>query len=401
MKAASVRKVITVFGTRPEAIKMAPVVKALGDVEGIESKVCVTGQHRDLLDQAMGLFGIEPDFDLKLMKPDQTLFDITSGALEGLRSVLAETRPDLVLVHGDTTTSMVAAVSAFYLRIPVGHVEAGLRSFDVFSPWPEEFNRRTIGSIATLHFAPTERSRQNLLAEKVSDASIEVTGNTVVDAVQMIASRGEEIPALPAISGSRRIVLVTAHRRENFGEPFLRILESLRLYALSYRDMMLVYPVHPNPNIFGPAHALLGDLENVALIPPVDYRQLVHLMRQSQFVLTDSGGIQEEAPTFGKPVIVLRENTERPEAVEAGTAVLVGSDPGKILLAMDVLTDTSSQSYRRMATAINPFGDGKAAKRIVSRVFRALGCDGVAPEEPGLWRPQTQDEDDVRDVLSS
>lgn len=366
------KTVVSVFGTRPEAIKMAPVVHALRTVPGIESKVCVTGQHRDLLDQAMSLFGIVPDHDLKLMKPSQTLFDITGGALGGLREFFDATRPDMVLVHGDTTTSMAAAMAAFYLKIPVGHVEAGLRSFDVNSPWPEEFNRRTIGSLARLHFAPTEKARQNLLAEKVARQNIELTGNTAVDAVNMIAARDDDFPALRNLVGGRRIILVTAHRRENFGDPFSRIFQALRLYALRNPGMMLVYPVHPNPNVAGPAREMLGDLENVALIPPVDYPQLVYLLRHCQFVLTDSGGIQEEAPTFGKPVVVLRENTERPEAVEAGTAVLVGSDPRKILLAMDVLTDEQSGSYRRMSNGGNPFGDGHAARRIASRVAREL-----------------------------
>jgi len=369
------KTVISVFGTRPEAIKMAPVVHALAETSGIKSKVCVTGQHRDLLDQAMSLFGIAPDFDLKLMKPSQTLFDITGGALGGLREVFDATRPDMVLVHGDTTTSMAAAMAAFYLRIPVGHVEAGLRSFDVHSPWPEEFNRRTIGSLARLHFAPTERARDNLLAEKVDPRNIELTGNTAIDAVQMIAARDEDFPEIRQRWSRRRIVLVTAHRRENFGAPFSRILQALRLYAQRNPGMMLVYPVHPNPNISGPAHAALADLDNVALIPPVNYQELVFLLRHCQFVLTDSGGIQEEAPTFGKPVIVLRENTERPEAVEAGTAVLVGSDPRKILLAMDVLTDESSGSYRQMSSVGNPFGDGNAARRIAARVARDLTQD--------------------------
>ncbi len=378
------KTVISVFGTRPEAIKMAPVVHALGEIPGIDSRVCVTGQHRHLLDQAMGLFGIVPDYDLNLMKPSQTLFDITGGALGGLREVFAATGPDMVLVHGDTTTSMAAAMAAFYLKIPVGHVEAGLRSFDVNSPWPEEFNRRTIGSLAQLHFVPTEKARQNLLAENVRDVNIELTGNTAVDAVQMIASRGDDFPAIRKLAGNRKIVLVTAHRRENFGEPFSRILQALRLYALRNPMMMLVYPVHPNPNITGPAHAALGDLTNVAMIPPVNYQELVFLLRHCQFVLTDSGGIQEEAPTFGKPVIVLRENTERPEAIEAGTAVLVGSDPRKILLAMDVLTDETSGSYRQMSMVGNPFGDGRAAQRIATRVQRELGVEEAWSDESRL-----------------
>lgn len=371
------KTVLSIFGTRPEAIKMAPVIQELKNTDGIESRVCVTGQHRDLLDQALGLFDLETDYDLEIMRDNQSLFDTTSQALVGLREVILDAQPDLVLVHGDTTTTMAAALAAFYLKIPVGHVEAGLRSFDKNSPWPEEFNRKTVGMIADLHFAPTARARHNLIAEKTPHQTITVTGNTVIDAVKMIAARRDDFPMLREKFKDRPLVLVTAHRRENFGRPFDRIFETLRRYALQNPNVHLIYPVHPNPNVARPAREKLGDLQNVSLIPPVDYTQMVFLLQNCQFVLTDSGGLQEEAPTFGKPVVVLRDTTERPEAIESGTAVLVGSDPDKITMVLEALTDTNSNAYKRMAQAGNPFGDGRAAERIAGVIRAAL-----APGQP-------------------
>lgn len=366
------RTVLSIFGTRPETIKMAPVLKELGSIDGLESRVCVTGQHRDLLDQALGLFGLETDYDLEIMRQNQSLFDTTIQALDGLREVILDAKPDMVLVHGDTTTTLAAALAAFYLKIPVGHVEAGLRSFNKNSPWPEEFNRKTVSSIADLHFAPTARSRHNLIAENVPHEAITVTGNTVIDAVRLIAARRDDFPMLRQKFKDRPLVLVTAHRRENFGKPFERIFETLRQYALQHPHVHLIYPVHPNPSVSRPAREKLADLQNVSLIPPVDYTQMVFLLQHCHFVLTDSGGLQEEAPTFGKPVVVLRETTERPEAIEAGTAVLVGSDPEKIRMVLEALTDPMSATYRRMAQAHNPFGDGRAAERIAWTLRNAL-----------------------------
>jgi len=366
-------RVLTVFGTRPEAIKMAPVVKALAAAEQIEARVCVTAQHREMLDQVLDLFRIVPDYDLNLMKPGQDLTDITANVLHGLKPVLAEFAPDLVLVHGDTTTTLAASLAAYYQRIPVGHVEAGLRTGNILSPWPEEVNRRVAGAITRLHFAPTERSRQNLLAESVPAEHIHVTGNTVIDALQEVAARIESDPVLAGdlaqrlpFDTARRMILVTGHRRESFGGGFERICGALRRIA-QRPEVDIVYPVHLNPNVKGPVKALLSDLPNVHLIEPQDYLPFVYLMHRSTLILTDSGGVQEEAPSLGKPVLVMRDTTERPEAVDAGTVRLVGTDEDLIVSSVDELLDNQA-AYDAMSFAHNPYGDGLAARHIVERI---------------------------------
>lgn len=366
-------RVLTVFGTRPEAIKMAPVVKALAAAEQIEARVCVTAQHREMLDQVLDLFRIVPDYDLNLMKPGQDLTDITANVLHGLKPVLAEFAPDLVLVHGDTTTTLAASLAAYYQRIPVGHVEAGLRTGNILSPWPEEVNRRVAGAITRLHFAPTERSRQNLLAESVPAEHIHVTGNTVIDALQEVAARIESDPVLAGdlaqrlpFDTARRMILVTGHRRESFGGGFERICGALRRIA-QRPEVDIVYPVHLNPNVKGPVKALLSDLPNVHLIEPQDYLPFVYLMHRSTLILTDSGGVQEEAPSLGKPVLVMRDTTERPEAVDAGTVRLVGTDEDLIVSSVDELLDNQA-AYDAMSFAHNPYGDGLAAQRIIECV---------------------------------
>ena len=317
-------KVLLVFGTRPEAIKMAPVVKALIAAPEIDARVCVTAQHREMLDQVLRLFEIEPEHDLDLMKPGQGLFEITSGVLMGMKDVLAEVEPDLVLVHGDTTTTLATALASYYHRVPVGHVEAGLRTGNIYSPWPEEINRRVAGAITRLHFAPTEGSRTNLIAENIPDAHIYVTGNTVIDALLDVVARLEADETVSrafdaefGIDPSRRMVLVTGHRRESFGDGFQRICAAITRLA-KREDIQIVYPVHLNPNVMGPVEEQLGSLSRVKLIAPQDYLPFVHLMRRADVILTDSGGVQEEAPSLGKPVLVMRDTTERPEAVEAG-----------------------------------------------------------------------------------
>lgn len=362
-------RVLTVFGTRPEAIKMAPVVKALAAAEQIEARVCVTAQHREMLDQVLDLFQIMPDYDLNLMKPGQDLTDITANVLHGLKPILAEFAPDLVLVHGDTTTTLAASLAAYYQRIPVGHVEAGLRTGNILSPWPEEINRKVAGIITQLHFAPTERSRQNLLAEGVSPEQIHVTGNTVIDALLDVAERLQRDAALSAnldrelaITPGRRRILVTGHRRESFGGGFERICDAL-LQLARRRDVDIIYPVHLNPNIKGPVEERLGQTKHIALIPPQDYLPFVHLMQRADLILTDSGGVQEEAPSLGKPVLVMRETTERPEAVDAGTVRLVGTDTDLIVREASRLLDDAA-AYEAMGRAHNPYGDGKAAGRI-------------------------------------
>lgn len=363
-------RVLSIFGTRPEAIKMAPVVKALANAEQIEARVCVTAQHREMLDQVLDLFRIVPDYDLNLMKPGQDLTDITANVLRGLKPVIVEFNPDLVLVHGDTTTTMAASLAAYYQRVPVGHVEAGLRTGNILSPWPEEVNRKVAGAITRLHFAPTERSRQNLLAENVLAEHIHVTGNTVIDALQEVVARIENDPVLAAdlaerlpLDSSRRMILVTGHRRESFGGGFERICSALRRIAES-NDVEIVYPVHLNPNVKGPVESLLSGFSNVHLIEPQDYLPFVYLMYRSTIILTDSGGIQEEAPSLGKPVLVMRENTERPEAVHSGTVRLVGTDEDLIVTSVfDLLDDQAA--YEAMSFSHNPYGDGCAAKRII------------------------------------
>lgn len=369
-------RVLTVFGTRPEAIKMAPVVKALASCDEIEARVCVTAQHREMLDQVLELFGIVPDFDLNLMKPGQDLTDITSNILLELRDLLKANAFDLLLVHGDTTTTMAAALAAFYEKIPVAHVEAGLRTGDIYSPWPEEMNRSLVGRIASLHYAPTERSQQALLNENVDPATIHITGNTVIDALQAVAKKVTSDKDLIShfqssfdfINSSKKLILVTGHRRENHGEGFERICKALK--ALSERDdVQIVYPVHLNPNVQKPVKRLLSDRDNVHLIAPQDYLPFVYLMSQSYMIITDSGGVQEEAPSLGKPVLVMRDTTERPEAVDAGTVKLVGTDDSRIVAEAIELLD-NDQAYAAMSEAHNPYGDGNASQRILDTILR-------------------------------
>ncbi|MFM8396160.1 MAG: non-hydrolyzing UDP-N-acetylglucosamine 2-epimerase [Acidobacteriota bacterium] len=363
-------KILSIFGTRPEAIKMAPLIKALQtDYPSLTSVVCVTAQHRQMLDQVLDLFGIVPDHDLDLMQPNQTLAALTANAMQRLDAVISAERPDWVLTQGDTTTAMVGSLTAFYHRVRVGHVEAGLRTWDNYQPFPEEVNRRIADVVARLHFAPTAQSRQNLLREGVPPASIIVTGNTVIDALLDVAARPYDWSSGPlaAIPAGRRIVLVTAHRRENFGAPLREICAALREIAAHSPDLQLVYPVHLNPNVQEVVHAELGPLPNVSLLPPLDYLPLVHLMKAAELILTDSGGIQEEAPGLGKPVLVLREVTERPEGVEAGTVRLVGTDRQRIVTeTLRLLGDPAE--YQRMANAINPYGDGQASRRILDSI---------------------------------
>ncbi len=363
-------RVLTVIGTRPEAIKMAPVIKGLLGQPGIEARLCVTAQHRNMLDQVLELFRLSPDYDLDLMRPGQNLTGITSSVLSGLAPVLERVRPDVVLVHGDTTTTLSATLAAYYARIPVGHVEAGLRTHDIYSPWPEEVNRKVAGAISELHFAPTERARRVLLDEAVPDSRIHVTGNTVIDAlhevVALLDADQEKSNAFASelrLDPERRMILVTGHRRESFGGGFQRICEALRQLA-ERQDVEIVYPVHLNPNVKGPVEENLSDLPNVHLLPPQDYLPFVYLMSRAHIILTDSGGVQEEAPSLGKPVLVMRETTERPEAVEAGTVKLVGTDVQKITGEATRLLD-DEEAYRQMSIAHNPYGDGKATGRII------------------------------------
>lgn len=359
-----------VFGTRPEAIKMAPVVRALSEAKQWEVKVCVTAQHRQMLDQVLSLFEIVPGFDLNIMKPGQDLTDITCNVLSGMRDVFNQWRPDLVLVHGDTATAMAAALAAYYAKIPVGHVEAGLRTNDIYSPWPEEMNRRMVGRVARLHFAPTETARANLLAEGCADESIFVTGNTVIDALLNVVERINTDTTLNQqlrerfafLQEDKRLILVTGHRRENFGQGFEDICKALRKIA-ERDDVQIVYPVHLNPNVQEPVNRILAGCENIYLIEPQDYLPFVYLMNRAHILLTDSGGIQEEAPSLGKPVLVMRDTTERPEAVAAGTVKLVGTDAASIVSETTRLLD-DQQEYQRMSHTHNPYGDGQAAQRI-------------------------------------
>jgi UDP-N-acetylglucosamine 2-epimerase (non-hydrolysing) len=366
-------KTLCIFGTRPEAIKMAPVVKALAAAEGIEARVCVTAQHREMLDQVLALFSIRPDYDLNLMRPGQGLHEITAGVLAGLKPVLEDFRPDLVLVHGDTTTTLAASLAAYYAQIPVGHVEAGLRTGNIYSPWPEEVNRKVTSAITRMHFAPTAQAQGNLLAEGVQAAHITVTGNTVIDALHDAVAMIEADAALAArldgefaLDPARRLVLVTGHRRESFGGGFERICEALADLARR-DDVEIVYPVHLNPNVRGPVNRILGAAPNIRLIAPQDYLPFVYLMRRATIILTDSGGVQEEAPSLGKPVLVMRETTERPEAVEAGTVRLVGTDTARIVAEATGLLD-SRTAYEAMSFAHNPYGDGKATARIIDTI---------------------------------
>ena len=378
------RKVMLVFGTRPEAIKMAPLVKVFEQYsEDFETIVCVTGQHREMLDQVLRLFDITPDYDLNIMKQGQDLYDVTSRVLLGMRDVLREAQPDVVLVHGDTTTSTAAALAAFYQQIPVGHVEAGLRTHNIYSPWPEEMNRQITGRIATYNFSPTPLSRRNLLEEKVSEQSIIVTGNTVIDALYWVVDKiksnealSEELKATLSAAGyntdrlndQRKLVLITGHRRENFGDGFIHMCTAIRDLAQKYPDVDFVYPMHLNPNVRKPIHEVFGEdlsgLGNMFFIEPLEYLSFVYLMEKATLVLTDSGGIQEEAPGLGKPVLVMRDTTERPEALEAGTVKLVGTDYDKIMSEVSRLLDDAAY-YDAMSQAVNPYGDGKACERIV------------------------------------
>jgi UDP-N-acetylglucosamine 2-epimerase (non-hydrolysing) len=365
-------RVLSIFGTRPEAVKMAPVLRAFGQTPGVESLVCITAQHREMLDQVLALFDIHPDVDLDLMRPNQSLSRLTAEILTHLDPVLTDLRPDWLLVQGDTTTVMAAALLGYYHHIHVGHVEAGLRTGDKWQPFPEEINRRVATVVADLHFAPTEHSRRNLLAEGVPAERVIVTGNTVIDALNVITQRPAppETAALLDQLGERELLLVTAHRRENFGRPLEDICAALKILAETYADrVQIVYPVHLNPNVQEPVYRLLGGIPNITLLPPLDYLPMVHLQRRARLVLTDSGGIQEEATALKKPTLVLRDVTERPEGVEAGVLRLVGTDTGRIVRETRALLE-DPHAYQRMAQAPNPFGDGHAAEAIVEAVLQ-------------------------------
>lgn len=381
------KKIMLVFGTRPEAIKMAPLVKEFQkNTELFKTIVCVTGQHREMLDQVLRLFEIQPDYDLNIMKQGQDLYDVTARVLVGMRDVLKETRPDVVLVHGDTTTSTSAALAAFYQQIPVGHVEAGLRTHNIYSPWPEEMNRLITGRIATYNFSPTQLSRQNLLKENVPDSMITVTGNTVIDALYWVVEKikkdenlNKELQNILKTSGydvdrlnnGKKLVLITGHRRENFGDGFINMCTAIKDLTLKYPEVDFVYPMHLNPNVRKPIHEVFGEdlsnLNNMFFIEPLEYLSFVYLMEKSTIVLTDSGGIQEEAPGLGKPVLVMRDTTERPEALEAGTVKLVGTDYNKIVNEVSALLDDKN-TYEKMSKAVNPYGDGLACGRIVREI---------------------------------
>lgn len=368
-------KIMTVFGTRPEAIKMAPLVKKLKEDPRIEAVLCVTAQHRQMLDQVLELFDLTPDYDLNIMKPNQTISMITANVLTGMEPVLQKEKPDMVLVHGDTSTTFVTALAAFYQQIPVGHVEAGLRTYDKYSPFPEEINRVLTGHIAALHFAPTERNRANLLAERISDEDIVITGNTVIDALLQVADKPYEFEdeTLKTLDFEhKRVITVTCHRRENLGENMEHIFSAIRDIAAEFDDVEIVYPVHMNPKVREAAGRILGHSANVHLIEPLQYQPFVNLMAKSYFIITDSGGMQEEAPSLGKPVLVVRRETERPEAIEAGTVKLAGVERDTIYaMAKKLLTDRSA--YDAMAHAANPYGDGKACDRIVAALTERLG----------------------------
>jgi len=371
------KKILLVFGTRPEAIKMAPLVKALQkDTEHFETRVCVTAQHRQMLDQVLEVFGITPEYDLNIMAPNQDLYDITAKVLLGLREVLKDFRPDTVLVHGDTTTSMAASLAAFYMQIPVGHVEAGLRTYNMLSPWPEEMNRQVTDRICTYYFAPTEQSRANLLQENIDAKKIFITGNTVIDALLMAVDiistaagvkekMAKELQEKGYTVGDREYILVTGHRRENFGDGFLHICKAIKELAALHPEMDIVYPVHLNPNVQKPVYELLSGLSNVYLISPLDYLPFIYAMQHSTLLLTDSGGVQEEAPSLGKPVLVMRDTTERPEAVEAGTVKLVGTNAEAIVSNVTALLQ-DKEMYKRMSETHNPYGDGQACERIIA-----------------------------------
>lgn len=374
-------KVMSVFGTRPEAIKMAPLVLELEKRPEIASEVCITAQHREMLDGVLDAFGIRPEYDLNIMQRGQTLADITTRILYGLGEALEKAKPDLVLVHGDTTTTLAASLAAFYAKTPSGHVEAGLRTFDRWSPYPEEMNRRLTGQLSTMHFAPTLRNRRNLEREGV-EGDIFVTGNTVIDALAYTAKGG--LPAAPELAGidyvNRRVIAMTCHRRENYGEPMKNIFEAVRATAERFPDVLVVYPVHPSPAVREAAQSILGQTPNVMLTEPLDAVDMHRLMARSYMVMTDSGGLQEEAPALGKPVLVLRRETERPEAVEAGTVKLAGTDRAEIeRMAAELLTDRAA--YDAMAHAVNPYGDGRACARIADAILYRFGLSDRAPDE--------------------
>jgi UDP-N-acetylglucosamine 2-epimerase (non-hydrolysing) len=381
------KRIMLVFGTRPEAIKMCPLVKEFQKhSDKFETIVCVTGQHREMLDQVLKIFEVVPDYDLNIMKQGQDLYDVTSRVLLGMREVLQKERPDIVLVHGDTTTSTAAALAAFYQQIPVGHVEAGLRTHDIYSPWPEEMNRQLTGRIATYHFSPTTLSRQNLLDEGIDDRKITVTGNTVIDALHWVVDKisnndglqneiGQSLQEngydVRRLADGQRMVLITGHRRENFGQGFQHICKAIQTLSQKYPDVDFIYPMHLNPNVRHPIHEVFGknlsNLGNIFFIEPLEYIEFVHLMARSTIVLTDSGGIQEEAPSLGKPVLVMRDTTERPEAVTAGTVKLVGTDYDAIVDGVSTLLD-DAEAYSQMSQAVNPYGDGKACQRIIEKL---------------------------------
>ena len=376
------KKVLLVFGTRPEAIKMASLVKAFEKESSIALKVCVTAQHREMLDQVLEIFDIKPDYDLNLMKSGQDLYDITSNVLLGMKNVLDDFSPDVVLVHGDTTTTSATALATFYQKIKLGHVEAGLRTNNLYNPWPEEANRQITGILSDYHFAPTKNSQENLLRENKKIENVIVTGNTVIDALFYVLEKIEKSNTLKnsiissiemqyKIDNSRKIILVTGHRRENFGQKFINICEALKTIALDNRDVDIVYPVHLNPNVQKPVKEILSNIPNVYLIEPLQYEQFIYLMSKSYFLITDSGGVQEEAPSLGKPVLVLRDTTERPEALEAGTVKLVGTNREMIIKEAQTLLDDYSV-YEKMSEAHNPYGDGEASRRIVKFIKKGI-----------------------------
>jgi UDP-N-acetylglucosamine 2-epimerase (non-hydrolysing) len=369
-------KILFAFGTRPEAIKLAPLVKELQkDKKNFKVEICITAQHRHMLDQVLDTFKIHSNFDLDVMRKDQTLFDVNVKVLRGLENLLQRRKPDLIFVQGDTTTAFVSALAAFYCKIPIAHVEAGLRTYDKFAPFPEEMNRRLISHLADFHFAPTKKAAANLLREGISLNKIIVTGNTVVDALLLALKMNPmvNIPVLNKVKKGNKIILVTAHRRENFGNPFKNICIAIKEIIKRNSDIEIIYPVHPNPNIKVPADEILGSIDRIHLIAPQDYLPFVHLMEKSYLILTDSGGIQEEAPALGKPVLVLRGKTERPEVIEAGTARLVGTDTQKIIKVTEMLL-TSTKEYKKMAIGKNPFGDGKASHRIYKFLRQLKKC---------------------------
>jgi UDP-N-acetylglucosamine 2-epimerase (non-hydrolysing) len=367
-------KILFAFGTRPEAIKLAPVIKVLQkDKKHFKTEICITAQHRHMLDQVLDVFNIRADYDLDIMKQGQTLFDINIRILRGLETLLQRQKPDVIVVQGDTTTAFVSALAAFYLKIKIAHVEAGLRTYDKFAPFPEEMNRRLITHLADFHFAPTKRAKENLLKEGISEKQIIVTGNTVIDALHLALKMNPELdlPIFHKVKSGNKIILVTAHRRESFGEPFKNICLALKKIIERNKDIEIIYPVHPNPNITIPLHKVLGNIERIHLIGPMDYLPFTHLINKAYLILTDSGGIQEEAPALGKPVLVLRDKTERPEAVESGTARLVGTNIHKIVQTTELLL-ASQQEYNKMAMVKNPFGDGKASLRISKFVLSRI-----------------------------